>query len=60
MIEAIINSKGSIEIYSTNNNKSATVTDYTNTWQIEYSNNGARKNFKEYHEVLDYLKTRGW
>lgn len=49
-----------IEVRSDKNGRTAKVWDWTSTWQIEYSHNGARKNLPTYAEVLTHLEAQGW
>ena len=49
-----------VNVWSTLNSKSATITDYKNCWQIQYDHNGARKNFSTYQACINYLVSKGW
>ncbi len=40
--------------------KAATIKKYTHTWQIQYVDNGARKNLTSYQACIDHLTSKGW
>lgn len=64
MIVEDISRKGAIRIKITSetNGKSAIAhARYNGSWYIKYTQNGQHKHgFKEYVDILDYLKGKGW